>query len=82
MRTTLTLEDDVAAKLQAEARRTGKSFKDTVNELLRAALGRSRRRPLKAPFRVQARDLGALAPGLNLDDVAGLLEQVEGPAHR
>ena len=82
MRTTLTLEDDVAAKLQAEVRRTGKSLKETVNELLRVALARPRRRPSKTRFKVKARDLGALAPGLNLDDVAGLLEQVEGPAHR
>jgi hypothetical protein len=30
---------------------------------------------------VEARDLG-LKPGLSLDNVAGLLEQVEGPAFR
>jgi hypothetical protein len=34
------------------------------------------------PFRVTARDLGNLRPGLSLDNVAELLERVEGPLHR
>jgi hypothetical protein len=38
VRTTLTLDDDVAAKLHQESRRTGKSFKETVNEYLRIGL--------------------------------------------
>ena len=38
MRTTLTLDDDVAARLKAEARRTGKPFKQLVNECLRRRL--------------------------------------------
>jgi len=80
-RTTLTLEDDVAARLQAEARRTGRSFKEVVNELLRLGLGARRQGQRREPFRVAARDLG-LRPGLDYDDVGGLLEQVEGPAHR
>lgn len=40
-----------------------------------------RRRP-PAPFKVSARDLGELKPGLNLNNVAELIEQVEGPLHR
>jgi hypothetical protein len=35
MRTTVTLDDDVDAMLRAEVRRTGRSFKQVVNELLR-----------------------------------------------
>lgn len=82
MRTTLTLDEDVAAKLKAEARRTGRSFKDTVNEALRRALLQAPRPPAQGPFRVVTRDLGGLRPGLSLDSVADLLEQVEGPLHR
>jgi hypothetical protein len=37
MRTTLTLDDDVATKLRAESQRSGHSFRDVVNETLRAA---------------------------------------------
>jgi plasmid stability protein len=82
VRTTLTLDDDVAAKLAAEARRSGRSFKETVNELLRRALLVPPPRAREAPFRVKARDLGRLRPGLSLDSVASLLEQIEGPLHR
>lgn len=35
MRTTLTLDDDVAALIEAERARTGESFRTTVNRLLR-----------------------------------------------
>jgi len=82
MRTTITLDDDVAAKLKAEAGRTGKGFKATVNELLRQALNRKREAGTREPFLVEARDLGELQPGLSMDSIAGLLERVEGPNHR
>lgn len=82
MRTTLTLDEDVAAKLAAEARRTGRSFKDTVNDTLRRGLVNPRPGPARRPFRVIARDLGGLRPGLSLDSIADLLERVEGPLHR
>jgi hypothetical protein len=83
VRTTLTLDDDVAAKLKAETRKSGRSFKATVNEVLRRGLVTTRPgdRP-REPFRVATRDLGALRPGLSLDNVADLLDQTEGPRHR
>lgn len=82
MRTTLTLDEDVAAKLRAEARRSGRSFRDIVNDTLRRGLATRRPAPTRKPFTVMARDLGKLLPGLSLDNVADLLEQVEGPLHR
>ncbi len=82
MRTTLTLDEDVAAKLKAEMRHSGKSFKRTVNELLRLALNRKPPKRPKERFRVRARELGDLRPGLSLDNIAALLECVEGPLHR
>jgi hypothetical protein len=82
MRTTLTLDDDVAARLKAESRRTGKPFKTVVNEHLRAAL--SRQRALKAlpPFRLAPQDLGGPLPGRSYDDIGALLEDVEGTHSR
>ena len=79
MRTTLTLEDDVAAKLRQEMRRSGRSLKETVNELLREGLAGSREssRGLAPPL-LKARDLG-LRPGFNLDNVEELLDQLERP---
>jgi Arc/MetJ family transcription regulator len=82
MRTTLTLDDDVAAKLRQETRKSGKTFRKIVNEAIRRGL-ESRRKGLSAtPFRVVARDLGKLRPGINLDNVAELLDRVEGPRRR
>ena len=79
VRTTLTLDDDVAARLAEEARRTGRSFKDTVNEALRGGLD-ARRQPQAEPFRVRARNLGAIRPAVSLDSAARLLDDIDGPA--
>lgn len=38
MRTTLTLDDDLAEQLHQAARRSGKRFKDVVNDALRRGL--------------------------------------------
>jgi hypothetical protein len=81
VRTTLTLDADVAAKLKAESRRSGRSFKDVVNDALRRGL-LPERASRRAPFRVQARSLGGRRRGLHTDSVADLLEQLEGPLHR
>ena len=78
----MTLDDAIAAKLKAEARRSGRAFKVTVNEALQRGLATQRSSTPARPFRVRARDLGRLKPGLSLDSVARLLEQVEGPLHR
>lgn len=80
MRTTLTLDDDVAAKLLAEMRKSGRSFKQIVNHFLRSGLNARRETKLVKPFRVRARALG-VRPGLNYDNLSELLEQTEGPLH-
>jgi predicted CopG family antitoxin len=74
-RTTLTLDDDVAAKLKAEMRRSRRSFKETVNEVLRRGLTRKKTLEIP-PYKVPARDLG-LRPGFNLDCTGRLLEQLD-----
>ena len=82
MRTTLTLDEDVAKKLKAAVRRTGRSFRDIVNEALRHGLiSRPSASPV-GPFRIAARDLGNLRPGLQLDSIPKLLDEAEGPLHR
>ncbi len=83
MRTTLTLDPDVHDRLQAEIRRSGKSFKAVVNECLRLALTSRRRGRVTQPsFEICPRDLGELRPGLSLDNIGDLLEAAEGPMHR
>ena len=82
VRTTLTLDDDVAARLQAEVRRSGRSFKVVVNEYLRQALAQRRPRAAVSAFRVRPHELGGPLHGRTYDNVAELLESLEGPVHR
>jgi hypothetical protein len=82
VRTTLTLDDDVATKLRAESRRAGRPFRDIVNETLRRGLAAQPRGAQRQGFKVMARDLGDLRPGVALDNVAESIEQVEGADHR
>ncbi len=67
MRTTITLDDDVAALIEAERRRTGENLRSVVNRLLRRGLvagATPRPRPLPAlPGR----------PLLDVTDVSGVL---------
>lgn len=82
MRTTLTLDEDIAQRLQAESRRTGRSFKEIVNEYLRMSLAQSRALKSMSPFRVVAADLGGPAGSGSYDNIEALLEESEGVEHR
>jgi hypothetical protein len=82
VRTTLTLDPDVAAKLKSQSKKSGRPFREVVNEALRRGLEKPRSSGPRQRFVVQTRDLGDLAPGLNLDNIGDLLEQAEGPHHR
>lgn len=64
MRTTVTLDPDVAARLKAVARERGLSFKATLNDAIRAGLNASTNK--QTPYRVPARPMG-LRPGVDLD---------------
>ena len=75
MRTTLTLEPDVAEQIQREIQRTGKAMKAVVNEALRSGLrmmGKPRRPPR---FKVQPHSLG-VKPGYDLDHLHQLLDEL------
>jgi len=80
VRTTLTLDDDLGAKLKDESRRSGKPFKQLVNDCLRVGLNVRAKTNSRLPFKVQARSLGS--PGFNYDKVWELIEQIEGPFYR
>jgi hypothetical protein len=82
MRTTLTLDEDIAQRLQAESRRTGLSFKEIVNEHLRMSLAQSRALKSMGPFRVMAADFGGPAGLGSYDNIETLLEESEGVEHR
>lgn len=76
MRTTLTLESDVARRLQQEIRRSGKGMKAVVNEALRSGLGLAERRETPPPFKVQPHSFG-FKPGVDLDRLNQLVDELE-----
>jgi len=83
MRTTLTLEPDVAARLERLRATEHNSFKELVNAALRRgleALESDDRRPSK-PYRTGGWDLGRPRV-LSLDDVSEALAQAEGEDFR
>jgi hypothetical protein len=82
MRTTVTIDDDVATKLQAEMRRQRSSnFKQILNDVLRRGLLVRRELAASKPFRVRARRMGKMQ-GPNYDNVGELLEYLEGTEHK
>jgi hypothetical protein len=78
VRTTLTIDDDIAVLVEQEQRRSGESFKSTVNGLLRRGLMNAREKAAKKPFVVTPFPLGIG----NCDKISELLEELEGPYHR
>ncbi len=66
----------MATRLREQARRQGRSFKDVVNDALRSGLDRSEEAEAPA-YRVPVRDMG-LRPGIDLDDIQGLLDVLDG----
>ena len=63
MRTTLTLDEDNAAKLHEEMARTGKSLKATVNACLRRGFETPSEDDLATPFSIEPRAMGARPGG-------------------
>lgn len=80
MRTTLTLDPDVAAKARKGAAKLGKPFKEVVNTALRAGLEVVLAPPTAKPYRTKPRPLG-LREGFSYDNISELLAQAEGEDH-
>jgi hypothetical protein len=78
MRTTLTLDDDVAAALERLRKRGDAPYRDIVNDALRRGIQQIlvAREP-SAPYRTPVYDAGACLVG-NLDNVAEVLAIAEG----
>lgn len=73
MRTTVTLDADVAARLRRLARERGVSFKEAINGVLRAGLGA---RAVARPYQTPARALG-LRPGIDLNKALSIAAAME-----
>jgi len=80
MRTTLTIDDDVAFRLKRfQEIDPAKSFKEIVNEVLRRGLKEQRsNNGAKKRFKVEPLNLG-LRRDLNFDNIEEVLDILEGP---
>ncbi len=77
MRTTLTIDDDLAGILQKKAGQQGCSFKAVVNSLLRAGLAASgEQSPQRRMVKVVGKPLG-LKAGLDPDKLNQLVDELE-----
>lgn len=76
MRTTVTLENDVARMLDDQARRTRKSFKETLNEAVRLGLGRASNPTADSEFVMELRDMG-LRSGIDGGRFNSLLDEMD-----
>ncbi len=82
MRTTLTLDDDVSARLERELRRRQIGLKTLVNDLLRAGLDALDSTPRRRDrFSTRGFDLGPSLIG-SLDNIEEVLSRAEGEMHR
>lgn len=78
MRTTLTLDDDVAVAVERRRREGSRALKDEINDLLRLGLLHADdKRPPTLHFRVEPFSIGALL--IDVDDVSSALDVAEGP---
>jgi plasmid stability protein len=81
MRTTLTIDDDLAAILQRKAAQRGVAFKQVVNSLLRAGLGASEEMPPKRKaVKVVGKPLG-MRPGFDPDKFNQLVDELDAEEH-
>jgi len=76
MRTTLTLERDVAEHVQRAVRRTGRTMKEVINQALRTGLGLGGKAPRPRPFRVESHSFG-FKPGIDLGRLNQLVDELE-----
>jgi Arc/MetJ family transcription regulator len=76
MRTTIRLDDDVAAAAQRLSREEHIGLGEAVNRLARAGLRPERLK--RRPFRQRTADLGLR---VDVSDVADALEQLDGAEH-
>ena len=75
MRTTLTIDDQLAAELRRVAHESGKSFKQVVNEALRAGL-----QPggyVSTHYRLKPASMGKPKLGFNLNKALDLADSLE-----
>jgi predicted transcriptional regulator len=81
MRTTLTLDEDVAQRTKKLAVKLKKPFKVVLNEALRKGLDQVEKSQKRRDYRTIPHEMG-LQEGLSIDNIQELLAHVEGENRR
>ncbi len=81
MRITVTMDDDVAARIEGRRRRDGQSLNQVVNELLREALRSGLRTPAAGKYRTETYAL-RMRPGFDATRLNQLVDDLETDAYR
>lgn len=76
MRTTLTIDDDLAGLLKQRAREQGIPFKEAVNRTIRAGLGEARKARRGGAPKTVPHSFG-FRPGVDLDKLGQLADELE-----
>ena len=79
VRTTLTLDDDLAGLLKQRARELGVPFKEAVNRTIRAGLGQSASARARPAPKTIPHSFG-FRPGVDLDKLGQLADELEAEA--
>jgi hypothetical protein len=79
MRTTLTIDDQVAKSLKEIAHQSGRPFKEVVNEALRKGV-HALEHPETRPYRLSPASLGPARPHIDLDKSLNLADALEDAA--
>lgn len=77
MRTTLTIDDDLAGILKRRSQELGKSFKELVNAALRKGLAEATADLPPLQIRVRPHDFGKTRAGIDLDRLNQLVDELE-----
>jgi len=79
MRTTINLPDDLLAQLKKRAAESGTTLTALIEDVLREALARRRRRPQTRQVQLTTYGAGGLQPGVDLDNTTALSDFMESP---
>lgn len=80
MRTTLTIDDDLAGLLKRRARETGVSFKEAVNRAIRAGLSEETAKTRRAAAPKTVAHSFGFKTGIDLDKLGQLADELEAEA--
>ena len=77
MRTTLTLDDDIARQIRNIVANSGRSFKAVVNDALRAGIANDRIVAAAKPYRMTPVSMGDVVGPYDLDKALQLADHLE-----